>query len=210
MSTKDQLERIADAIDGGGDYNQGKPDEVGYLTRIANKLEESGGIPSGGGGDSIYTYNGWINIGSTPPDIVLGTDNIAKFEDSFVTNGGGYLVWTLPSDIEFVGHDIMSFIFIYQSMGGVSCMARRTHYSPDSVTNIMWMSGVSGVNFDGYHIVPVTALHKAGGGEYVYPADFFGDTKYLLVSSTLQCAYNTSGDFLKGAVNQSNVHIKVL
>lgn len=46
--SKDPLERIADALDGGGDYNQGKPDEVGYLTRIANYLEEN---PGGGGSE---------------------------------------------------------------------------------------------------------------------------------------------------------------
>lgn len=51
MSKKDQLERIADAIDGGGDYHQGKPDEVGYLTRIANYLEDN---PGGGGGDNLF------------------------------------------------------------------------------------------------------------------------------------------------------------
>ena len=47
MATKDNLERIANALDGGGDFNQGKPDEVGYLERIAIALE-NGNFPSGG------------------------------------------------------------------------------------------------------------------------------------------------------------------
>lgn len=45
MSIKktDNLERIADALDGGGDHGQGTANEVGYLDRIATALEEGGG-----------------------------------------------------------------------------------------------------------------------------------------------------------------------
>lgn len=53
MSTKkDQLERIADALDGGGDYGQGTPSEVGYLHRIADYLEDNPGGGGGGGAES--------------------------------------------------------------------------------------------------------------------------------------------------------------
>lgn len=40
---KDYLERIADALDGGGDFNQNTPAEIGHLARIANFFEQNNG-----------------------------------------------------------------------------------------------------------------------------------------------------------------------
>ena len=54
-TTKDQLERIANALDGGGNFGQGTVNEVGYLERIAKYIEENGtGGGGGGGGSSVY------------------------------------------------------------------------------------------------------------------------------------------------------------
>ena len=54
MSTKDNLERIANALDGGGDFGQGTVNEVGYLERIARYIEENGTGGGGSGSSDIF------------------------------------------------------------------------------------------------------------------------------------------------------------
>lgn len=81
----DALERIADALDGGGDYHQGKPDEVGYLNRIANALEAGSGGGSGANANSNTIY---VVPGDYANEDELSEEDYSRLVETIYDNGG--------------------------------------------------------------------------------------------------------------------------
>ena len=103
MSTKtDALERIADALDGGGNFGQGTPSEVSYLNRIANALETMCGDSGDVSGSVVVTIT---------DDAEAGTSTLnrsyAELVDAFIAGKHIVAIATNDSD-EYVQYPVTS------------------------------------------------------------------------------------------------------
>lgn len=103
MSTKtDALERIADALDGGGDFGQGTPSEIGYLSRIATSLENMGGDSGSVGGSVVVTITDDVDEGTSTLSLTY-----AQLLDAF-TAGKHIVVIAKNESDEYVQYPVTS------------------------------------------------------------------------------------------------------
>ena len=135
--SKGYLEKIADAIDGGGEFGQNTPAEVGYLERIANYLEEHG-VPSGGGG--MRVINGTvgesglvIEPGLKPKDLI---GSVMKFNMTTPeTLPSGMDIDDLDSDfviITALGNNNTVTTIIFASALGDDVVLQKVYYHRSS------------------------------------------------------------------------------